>query len=530
MTKTSHTLAVSFSAFLVVASSAYSNTPPDREGHPGDSIESLTMVDTLGASPEPLTPTQAASDDVWDRIRSGFQLDHQTDRREVRAEIDWFAGHQDYIDRFSERARPHLSFIVTELEKQNLPLELALLPVVESAFDPFAYSHGRASGLWQFIPATARLQGLRIDWWYDGRRDVVDSTHGAIDYLQHLNARLDDDWLLALAAYNSGEGNVRGAIRRQPQGRRDFWSLHLPRETQGYVPRLLAISAVVADPEKYGITLKPISMAPYWKAVDIGSQLDLARAASLADMKTADLYQLNSGFNQWSTHPEGPHRLLLPADRVDSFEANLANLPPEERISWRRHKIRPGESLGLIAQRYRTTVDTLTSVNDIRGNLIRAGDSLLIPTASAQQQYLTADARLARDQAEWKDKYGLDPTQHQVEAGDSLWKLSLDYGVSMRQIARWNGIGTTTTIYPGQELVIFATPVANMTEIAAPPDTEVLRKVNYRVRKGESLALIANKFNLTVNNIRKWNREAAAAKYLQPGDRLTLYVDVTGTD
>jgi len=483
-------------------------------------IEALRGL--LGDDVPGLEPEQPP--DLWSRIRDGFVLDRELDEPRVKAEIDWFRRHPEYVMRVSERASRHLYHIVQELEARHMPLDLALLPVVESAFDPFAYSHGRASGLWQFIPSTARLYGLKIDWWYDGRRDVVDSTRAALDYLARLHEINDGDWLLALAAYNSGQGNVNAAIRRNEKRNRgsDFWSLSVPQETSAYVPRLLAIVEIVSNPEKYGVSLHPIIDEPYWTAVDVGSQLDLARAAELAGITPDEFHRLNPGYNQWSTHPDGPHRLLLPIENTDAFETALAELSPSERVAWTRHKIRKGENLGLIARKYQTSIAAIRAVNNIRGNTIVAGDSLMIPTAGPETDYpMTSDARLARTQRGLAQRYG-EPVVHTIQPGDSFWSISRQYGVGMRELAGWNGMGTSTLLQPGKTLKIFrGNPM-----LARPQ----VRKVNYRVRKGESLSLIANRFNLSVSNIEQWNAGLRNRKYIQPGDKITLYVDVTTTE
>ncbi len=494
------------------------------------------VVKTITDLPQTETekPPALPENDLWQRIRQGFSIDHEIDRRRVRQEIDWFRKHPDYIDRVTARASKHLYYIVGELEKNNLPLEFALLPIVESAYDPFAYSHGRASGLWQFIPSTARLYGLKIDWWYDGRRDVKDSTQAAIDYLQKLHALLNDDWLLALAAYNSGQGNVGHSIRRNQQAGKpvDFWSIKVPKETQSYVPRLLAISEIIAFPEKYGIELKKIANSPYWIEVDIVSQLDLAKAAELANLTSKQLYELNPGYNQWSTHPMGPHRLLLPIKSAPGFSSGLADLPDAQRLAWKRHKIRSGDSLGVIASRYHTTVSAIKTANNLSSNLIRAGDYLSIPMASKFITYeMTSSARLKDSQKYLEKKYGAVPVRYTVKAGDSFWKISRKFGVGTRQVAKWNGMGTTQLLKPGMELLIFNTSQVQLTKIEVQPERQdIIRKVNYQVRQGESLSLIASKFNLSVNNIKQWNEELESRKYIQPGDKITLYVDVTATE
>lgn len=486
------------------------------------------------AEPLPRPAEQAPAGDLWDRIRAGFALDHHLDQQRVQSELAWLVRNPGYLDRVATRASRHLFHIVEAVEERGLPMEIALLPIVESAFDPFAYSHGRAAGLWQFIPGTASRFNLDINYWYDGRRDVPEATRAALDYLEILHRYLGDDWLLALAAYNAGEGNVRYAVRKNERRQlpTDFWSLDLLRETRGYVPRLLAISAVVSDPQAHGVSLKTIDDEPYWEIAETGGQIDLARAAELAGISTEELYLLNPAFNKWSTRPNGPHRLLLPVGKAAAFEAAVADLPRRERLKWVRHTIRPGESLGVIAARYGTTVDTLKAANKLRSTVIRAGDALMIPTASRPtRDYDLSDAeRLKAKHNRLEQKTGTEPTRYVVRAGDSFWKLSRRYDVSMRKIAQWNGLGTTDTLYPGQELKLFLQAPLTMAAAALPADNAVIRRINYRVRRGESLSVIANRFNVSVGEIRNWNESIAGQKYLQPGDRITLYVDVTDAD
>lgn len=477
--------------------------------------------------------------DLWQRIRDGFSLEHHLDEARVQSELRWYANHPEYLNRVATRASRYLFHIVDALEQRQMPMELALLPIVESAFDPFAYSHGRASGLWQFIPATGRTYGMQVDYWHDGRRDVRAATTGAINYLDRLHSRLDDDWFLALAAYNSGEGNVRYSMRKNSKAGKplDFFSLGLLKETRAYVPRLLAISAIIADPAKYNIELLPIANEPYWEMVNTGSQLDLSVAAEIAEISIDELYLLNPAFNKWSTHPDGPHELLLPRQQADTFRVNLAALPLNQRLSWQRHKVKSGESLGVIAQKYNTSVATLQLANKIKGNLIRAGQSLMIPVArgSSETYELSANERLKSRQNYTEKKTGVAPTRYIVRQGDSFWEIAQTFKVSMRALAKWNGMATTETLIPGKELVIFSTltqPAATTLATLAklPESPEVIRKVNYRVRSGESLERIASKFNLPVASVKQWNEKLGRKKYIQPGDRVTLYVDVTQTE
>ena len=480
---------------------------------------------------EPDSHSAATPTDIWTRVRTGFVLP-DTDHPRVTNDKNWYTKHQTYLDRTFKRAEPYFFHIVEEIEARGMPMELALLPVVESAYQPFAYSHGRAAGLWQFVPGTARRFGLKIDWWYDGRRDVKAATTAALDYLETLHKRFDGDWLLALAAYNSGEGTVSKAIRKNKKRGKGttFWDLHLPRETQGYVPKLLAISNVVANPESHGVTLKHITNTAYLTEVDIGSQLDLAIAAEMADLSLEELYKLNPAFNRWATSPDGPHRLLLPLETADSFQQKLAELPQEQRLQWVRHRIKEGETLGHIARKHNTTVNTIKTANKIRGNLIRAGNYLIIPAASQSlnKYALSAEQRLQSKQSQ--NRKG-SKTTYVVRKGDTLWDISMAYKVSVRSLASWNGMAPRDTLRPGQKLVIWTKPGNITTALNAPAENplakSMTRKINYRVRNGDSLARISQRFNVSVTKLKKWNPSVTRSKYIQPGQRLVVYVDVT---
>jgi membrane-bound lytic murein transglycosylase D len=525
------------SAMLSLAENWEQRTAPDNPWarNPFDELpelaaseeETATTVDGEGSVEDNASDAAPAhKPNLWNRLRAGFRLDH-SDHPGVQPFIDWYANNQDYLDRVVERARPFLHDILDEIERRGLPTEIALLPVVESAFQPFAYSPGRAAGIWQFIPATGRRYGLKQNWWYDGRRDVYASTRAALNYLSTLNKDFNGDWLLALAAYNSGEGRVLRAIRKNRRiGKKtDFWSLDLPAETRGYVPKLLAISSIVENAATYGVTLAPIPDEPYLARVNIDSQIDLALAADLADLTIEDIYQLNPAFNRWATDPKGPHVLSLPLDVADEFRAKLAQLKKRERIQWKRHRIRSGETLGQIAQRYQTSVRLLQDINNIRGKMIRAGHSLIIPVATKSlKHYLSEDRRrLAIQNAERQGE----KVQHVVQAGDTLWDLSRAYKVNVRKLASWNAMSPRDPLMPGQRLVIWTRePRAVKTRFIKPPASARHQKVHYRVRKGDSLARIAQKFSVTVSLLRRWN-DLPKGKYLQPGQRLTLYVDIT---
>lgn len=469
-------------------------------------------------------------DDLYQVMRKGFRFDLTLEHPRIESQLKWYASHQSYINRVSERASRYMFYIVQELQANDVPLDIALLPIVESAFDPFAYSHGSAAGMWQFIPSTGRMFGLKQDWWYDGRRDVVESTRAAIEYLKQLNAMFDGDWELALAAYNSGPGTVMRAQRKNRAAGKptDYWSLDLPRETEAYVPKIYALAKLFYSPDEYGIELPIVADEPFFAIVETGGQIDLAQAAAMADMELSQLYLLNPGYNRWATSPDEPHRLLVHADKAALFNTNIAQLPPNKRLAWHRHTIKPGESLLGIAAQYEVTTDVIKDVNNISGTLIRAGDHLMIPVASQGESVysLSADNRLRTTQnaLEGSNRQRLDYT---VRSGDTFWELSQQYGVSVQSIARWNNMAPKDILRPGQTLVLWLPPNQSGTgsqTIASIDDRQIMRKVSYVVRQGDSLSRIASRFNVRISDIQEWN---ILGRYLQPGQQLTLFVDVT---
>jgi len=470
---------------------------------------------------------KAEPGDVLDKLRGGFSLDYEENAR-TAAELKWFAGHPDYLNRVFTRAQRYLPYIAAELERRDMPLELALLPIVESAYDPFAYSHGRAAGLWQMIPGTAKRFGIKQNWWYDGRRDVVDSTRAALDYLQHLEGLNDGNWLNAIASYNSGEGNVLRAARNNRKANKptDFWYLKLPRETSMYVPKLLALVEIVSDPEKYGLALPVVADEQQFMVADIGSQLDLALAAELAGVDVDTVYQYNPGYNRWSTDPSGPHKLVMPIDAADQFVAALAEVPAADRVRWKRHKVKNGEAISQIAEKYNTTVSTIRTANNLRGNTIRAGHYLMIPVATKPLSAYSksADARLARTQN--KQRAG-NKLEHVVKSGESFWTISRRYKVTHRQLAAWNGMAPGDTLSVGRKLVVWTNAEIDeprMSPTAALGNTT--RKLRYTVRNGDSLYLIASRFRVSIAQLARWNK-IDTNKILRPGQKLTMYVDVT---
>jgi membrane-bound lytic murein transglycosylase D len=517
-------------------------TAPINQQH-----EEVTSISNLGdevaptpvriISETPVIPTvrpvlspDKEIDDIWKKIRNNLQLDRHLNNKSVKERIAWYARNQEYLNRVAQRATPYIYHIVQELEKNNMPLDLALLPVVESAYQPFAYSRSHASGIWQFIPGTGKMYGLKQNWWYDGRRDIVAATKAALAYLEKLNKQFHGDWQHALASYNSGERNVERSIKRNIAANKetDFFSLRLPRETRGYIPSLLAIAEIVAAPEKYGIKLTPIPNEPYFEKIDISGQLDLSTAAELMGLSMDELYTLNPGFNRWATDPEGPHYLLVPINKKQHFVTGLSTIPTEQRMSWKQHIIKSGESLSQIAEKYKTSVTTIRETNKIRGNLIRAGHSLVIPTSKEPGKFYTLSLE-NRWLGGLKREGNGDKYIYTVRKGDSLWIIGRRYDVTINQLCDWNGIKSRSLLRPGQKITLWVpTPGEKSSEDAA---TNTLVKTNYSrneeghirytVKKGDSLWLISRNFGVTIGQLQEWNK-LPNGKHLQPGQTLVL--------
>jgi len=456
----------------------------------------------------------AEVNNLWLRISNKLQFP-SVDNALVNQYKQWYIDNPKHLEIVTQRAQPYMYYIVEQLEKRKLPLELALLPIIESSFDPMAYSGSDASGLWQLTAPTAISFGVKTNWWYDGRRDVVSSTKAALDLMEYLYAKMGQNWLYTIAAYNSGEGRVFNAIKHnQVRGKpTDFWSLSLPHETAHYIPQLLALADVIKHADSYGIHLMAIDNSPQIEVVNIESQLDINLAAELAEININDLKAINPGLKRWATAPQGPHHLMIPSNKAKHFKRALAAIELNSRINWVRYKIKYGDSISEIAQQFDTTATLIRSSNGIKGNNIVAGKFLIIPVAAHNLATMTADQVLVRAKVV---KSSANKQSYTVKSGDSLWKIAQSQQVSIAQLLKWNKLKKQSTLAIGKALIIYPNEGAISTS-----NNE--KTVNYRVKSGDSLARIAQKYQVTVTDLIEWN-SLQNSKYIQPGQILKLII------
>jgi len=466
---------------------------------------------------------------IWDEMRNQFDL---ADEHYGKYEdyLSFYNDRKNHLKRVSERAEPYLHYILTEVEKRNMPYEMALLPIVESGFRPVARSSQKAVGLWQFIPGTADIYNLDRNWWYDGRKDVIKSTHAALDYLQKLYKLNNNDWLLALASYNAGLGNVYKAQRKyrkkhktQPGIKKyqpNFWEIQkfLPKETQAYVPKLLAVSHIVEYADRFNVDLKPIANQPYFTQITLDKQVSLGQVAKLSNTSRNVLAALNPGYRQPATPPNGPYHLLLPADKAANFSVQLENNQEIFNIQWQKHKIRSGDSLSVIAQKYQTSSNAIKKLNGMKNSKIRAGKILLIPipadkAVQVNQKIAKAEKSIKPHTKTVKAQNSnvLSPSEkhtHIVKPGDSFWKLAKYYNVTTKQLANWNNTSVKKPLRQGQKLAIYSNQYG--------------KKIQHTLKAGESLWILAKKYKVSTKDIAGWN-QISAKKVLQPGMKLTIW-------
>ena len=475
-------------------------------GEPGPVIHTLEW--SSGAADSAPVSAESSHDDVWQRIRSGFRIDDTAQPNPlVGVHESWFAARPENVTRLAERARPYLYHIVEEVQRRDMPMEIALLPMIESAFVPTALSRSAASGIWQFIPSTGTHYGLRQDNWYDGRRDFTAATHAALDYLGKLYLDFGD-WQLALAAYNCGEGCIARAIQKNVQQGlpTDYASLSLPNETRQYVPKLLAIRNLIRDPGEYGIAINELPNQPYFDQVRVHASMDLHSAARLADMPSDEFMALNAAFPRKLIRSDTPVNLLVPVGKADAFQRNLET---GDWDSWQPYAAQKGERPEVIAQRFGISVDRLLEHNPIslkRGKFERA-QTILVPVDRRGGSEIASGA-----------------IQHVVQRGDTLFSIARRYGLSVDQLSMANP-ELNGRIQPGQ--VVQLASKASTKRAIQPASLKAMAgkpagPLRYTVQRGDTLSGIAQRFDVSLAEIKAWNPVLGRLGAIRTGQRVVV--------
>ena len=437
---------------------------------------------------------------LWEEIRTNSKLDYDNTKPQIIEALKKYDSHQYLINRLSKNGQRYLFYTVSEALKRDLPVELSLIPFVESQFDPYAQSSTGASGIWQFIPSTALENGLKKNWWYDARRDIVASTNAAYNFLIKLNEE-HDDWLIAIAAYNAGPSRVRKEIRKNKEKGlpTDFWSLNLPKETRAYVPKILALAEVIRNPKSFNIELPYLANRPYFRVVDLPSQVDLMQIANLSGLKLEVIYELNPGFNQWATDPSGPFRILLPVGIADRFQIVLKDIDPSDLVQWDKYLVQKGDTLSSISDSYMIDFELLKEINGLDDNLIYENEELFVPRGPS-----------------WIKDYLNRPDIYYVKSGDSLWSISKKFNVKIKDLTIWNGLNPTNFLLTGTKILIYPKYLKPKKIVKAN-----FNDISYPVKTGDTISKIAIKFGIDKDWILKWN-EIEDAGLIYPGEVLNL--------
>ncbi len=489
----------------IVCSTAHAEEPLELSASLAGYATAPTLTNARNVKLQLIPEGEPEKGDLWQRLRSGFAM-QDLDSPLIAKHEQWYASRPEYVARMMDRGSRYLYYITGEVERRGMPSEIALLPMIESAFNPGAYSTSNASGIWQFIPSTGRNFGLQQNWWYDGRRDIVSATTGALDYLEKLHTMFGD-WELALAAYNWGEGAVsRAQERNRKQGLPvDYASLKLPDETRNYLPKLLAIKNIVANPGSFGLALPDISNQPYFAAVSSAKHIDVELAAQLADISREEFIALNPAHNRPVILQDNSDFILLPVNKIETYQANLENYD-KPLVSWQAYYARKGERLDHLAPRFGLSVERLKSVNGLsaRSNLSE-GEALLVPLngepGEENGEFAVFNMHLHPVNRTAQQNHA--PTiKHTVRKGETLAKLARRYHVSVADLKRWND--HTKQVKAGQILTIVQ--AGSKTRIASGKTTRRLaqsktRKVAQRKTTGKQAgAAKAGKVNLAYQN------------------------------
>ena len=507
------------------------NISPDSQLNPTlnylpdtPSNESAESAADTGSDAVSSRPT-VVSDDLWQRIKDGYAMPEAQSEYTATHE-SWYASRPDYVKRMVARSQKYLFHIVEEVEKRGMPTEIALLPMIESAFNPQANSRSSASGIWQFVPATGKDFGLKQNWWVDNRRDITAATNAALTYLQKLHVMFGT-WDLALAAYNAGEGTVQRAIERnRRQGLpTDYASLSLPPETKNYVPKLQAVKNIMSNPEQYGLNIQSIANRPYFIKVDAPQQIDAHLAAQLAEISPEEFASLNPEYNRPVLTASGNvHEILLPVGAAQAFKDNLAN-NDKPLVSWQTYHAKRGERMESISRKFGIGLAQLRDVNDLPArNKMMTSTALLVPSKGfsppavlMSEHAMTSDdkAVTASDRAE----PAASDVKHTVKNNETIQIIAQRYGVSVKQLTAMNHL-KTSRLHTNQKLLVSVDTTRHAVVNTKPAKTLAKSNAHYVVRRGDTLDSIARKFDVARDDLQRWNN--INDSHVMPGHKLTV--------
>lgn len=461
---------------------------------------------------------QAQHDDLWQRIKNGYAMPESTSPLTARHEA-WYSSRPDYVQRMVERSQRYLFHIVEEVEKRGMPTEIALLPMIESAYNPTAYSKSKASGIWQFIPSTGKHFGLKQNWWVDNRRNITFATDAALNYLQKLHGMFGA-WDLALAAYNAGEGTIARAIEKNRKRGlpTDYESLSLPDETKNYVPKLQAVKNLMTHPENYGLEIQTIANTPYFAKVSAPAKLDAHLAARLAEINHEEFIALNPSYNRpVMTSDKENLELLLPIMSAQTFRANLANYN-QPLVSWQTYQAKRGERMDKIAKKFGIALAKLRDINNLPAQTkLKKNATILVPN---QNETGTKDTTIALNTDSTPDiePSAIDTVTHKVKKGEVMQAIANRYGVTVKQIMAANSL-KNSRLKVGQLLMIDASG-STKSGMNFKNDKKPSKKQTYIVKLGDTLHSIAEKFDVAVSDLKRWNNKSN--NHIIPGTRLII--------
>ena len=505
------------------ASKELQGQKPSRGGRLADSFEINIKDNKTSTNSEASTTTLDQSapqhDDLWQRIKNGYAMPDSTSALTTKHE-EWYSSRPDYVQRMVERSQRYLFHIVEEVEKRGMPTEIALLPMIESAYNPKAYSKSSASGIWQFIPSTGKHFGLKQNWWVDNRRNITMATDAALTYLQKLHAMFGA-WDLALAAYNAGEGTVGRAIERNRKLGlpTDYESLNLSDETKNYVPKLQAVKNLMTDPSNYGLKIPTIANTPYFAKVSAPARIDTHLVAKLAEINHEEFLALNPSYDRPLINSDRENlELLLPIMAAQTFRTNLANYE-KPLVNWQTYQAKRGESMDKIANKFGMNLAQLRDVNDLSAQAkMKKSTTILVPKSDANDD---APLTVIEDHEIENVAPQKQTITHKVKKGEVMQSIAKYYGVSVKQILAANAL-RNGKLKTGQVLSI---DVSDAKETATPKKSagksqSVEKKQTYIVKRGDTLHSIADKFDVAVADLKRWNKKSSS--HITPGAKLII--------